>query len=164
MRVLELRSCTGVVINAVMDRESGTVMFYDGRFTGDAPQGSRRQDMRTPEGQFIGEYLVSDYLSMPTVTLDGADVSRALASESMDLVVKWLRCARTGKYSTARENGMAFIANQWTYAGDQGYRVVPDGALWRVDSYAGPSSRPTSISRLTEDDAHDAAWGLAYRK
>jgi hypothetical protein len=164
MRVLAVESVSGVPINAVLNRDSGRVMFYDARHTGDAPSGSRRQDLRTPEGHFIAEYSTGDYLIAPTTVLYGNDYDRKLTSESMDAVVKWLRCARTGKYSTARENGMAFIANRWTYAGDQGYRVVPDGTLWRVDSYAHTDLRPTSIGRLTEDDAHDAAWRLAYGK
>jgi hypothetical protein len=164
MRVLEIVSATGYPLRAVLDRESGRVMFYGGREFGDAPRGTRRQSERTPDGQFVAEYLTSDYLSMPTVTLVGGEIMYTLTVESMDAVVKWLRCDAKATYSTASRDGMEFIGGRWVFAGDKGYRVTPDGEMWRVDSYAGSSTRPTSINRLTEDDAHDAAWRIAYGK
>lgn len=164
MRVLEIESATGYPLRAVLDREAGRVLFYGGREYGDAPRGTRRQSERTPDGQFVAEYLTGEFLASPTMTLYGGEPMWTLSSAALDTVVKWLRCDVKATYSTARDNGMEFIGGRWVFAGDKGYRVKPDGELWRVDSYAGPSSRPTSIGRLTEDDAHDAAWRLAYGK
>jgi hypothetical protein len=71
---------------------------------------------------------------------------------------------RKTTYSTASENGMAFIANRWVYAGDKGYRVKPtDDGTFNVYSYAHTSERVVGTfgMGLTEDAAHELAASLA---
>lgn len=74
---------------------------------------------------------------------------------------------RKRDYSTARENGMEFIANRWVFAGDKGYRVVFDGDGttendWAVYSYNAAESHLVYGGRdLTEEAAHELAASLA---
>lgn len=76
--------------------------------------------------------------------------------------------ARKLNYSTARENGMEFIANRWVFAGDKGYRVQFTGTGdtpgdWSVYSYAGAHMRLVGEwgRDLTEEAAHELAASLA---
>lgn len=96
-----------------------------------------------------------------TVEWDDGTVS----VESMDDGGQGWIVERKRDYSTARENGMEFIANRWVFAGDKGFRVKPDGGgAFRVVSYAHTSERPVPGGvGLTEDAAHELAARLARR-
>lgn len=71
---------------------------------------------------------------------------------------------RKTDYSTAPEDGMAFIGNRWVFAGDKGYRVKRNDntGRWFVVSYhAVEESLCYGMTGMTEDDAHAAAARLA---
>ncbi len=71
---------------------------------------------------------------------------------------------RKTDYSTASENGMAFIANRWVFAGDKGYRVKRNDntGRWFVVSYNATGERACyGMTGMTEDDAHATAARLA---
>jgi hypothetical protein len=164
MRTLNIIGVTGVEFTAVWDMGAGEVMFFDSRFKGDAERGTRRQDRRSVDGQFVSSYLSGVLIQRGDHSLDlyGGESEWTIPAVGMAKVRRWLRCGISGTYSTARENGMEFIGGRWVFAGDKGYRVVPDGDIFRVVSYAGGSERPVYLTEMTQDAAHDAAWDLAY--
>lgn len=71
---------------------------------------------------------------------------------------------RKTDYSTAREDGMEFIANRWVFAGDKGYRVKfnANTGRWFVVAYTARSERHVyGTLGMSEDDAHAYAAQLA---
>lgn len=168
MRALEIDGITGAKFIAVLNPDEGTVMIYNpGAGLGQDPRGSRRQDMRTGDGQFVSEYATETVLrewERGHVILEGGDPEYlTITAGSARKVVKWVRCDQSGTYSTANANGMEFIGGRWVFAGDKGYRVVQDRGTYEVRSYVGGGDgRRTALSEMTRDDAHDAAWSVAY--
>lgn len=112
-------------------------------------------------GQFLGTVRSVDHYTGGVVYAVTDELSVEFPAGTMARVQVPVRKT---DYSTASANGLAFIANRWTYAGDEGYRVKHNHntGRWFVVSYAGSTERPCyGNPGMTEDDAHAYAARLA---
>lgn len=150
---------------AVLDREAMEVLIYDRRYRGDDPRGSRRQDQRSVDGQFVTSILTGMLIQHgdnPWNMVGHID-HWSLHAGQVQLLRTWIRgVLRDGEFPTG--DGTSFINNRWTYTGPAGYRVRKrDDGLYSVVSYTANRERVAGpfAASLGRDDAYALAATLA---